>query len=322
MQKINQKAYGAYAKSDKLRMESSSGGVFSVLAEQVLAQGGAVWGAAFDQNFNVVYQCAEKPEALAALRGSKYVFLPIAGLAEQMKPQLAAGKPVLAVVSPCQAAALRRQLGDPENLLLVDFVCHGAPDAAVWQQYLQETTQAAGGPVDGVNFRKKTGLWTDYKMELIFPDGSVLSSQPQNNPYMQAFLANLSIREACTRCTAKGESRGSDLTLGDFWGVNKVCPEIYEKTGTSLVFVNTQAGQDWWDRCGAELVCHEVSPAEAVRFNPSAVYPSAKGEHWLDYQSELAEHTLAELAKAYCTPDKSAQLKSKVKGALKRLLGR
>ncbi len=318
MEKIKQKAYGAYAKEEKLRMASSSGGVFSVLARQVLAAGGAVWGAAFDEKQNVVYRCAEKEEDLAALRGSKYVFLPIKGLAEEIRPQLEGGRTVLAAVSPCQAGALRRQLGDPENLILADFVCHGAPEPWIWRKYLDETEEAAKGPVDVVNFRRKTGAWTDYRVEMIFPDGSVLSSQPGNHPYMQAFLGNLSLREACSRCSAKGENRESDLTLGDFWGVNKVCPEIYEKTGTSLVFVNTKAGEGLWQAVQSQLAAKEVSPEEAVQFNPSALYPSAKGESWQDYQDGLADHTVAELAKLYCTVSK----KEKLKNSLRRLLGR
>lgn len=318
MEMIQQQAFGAYAKDKQIRMASSSGGIFTVLAQAVLAQGGAVWGAAFDDRHNVVYSCAEKEEELAALRGSKYVFLPITGLAEKIRPQLAAGRTVLAVVSPCQAMALRRQLEDAAGLILVDFVCHGAPESWIWRKYLDETEEAAIGPVDQVNFRRKTGVWTDYRVEMIFPDGSVYASQPQNHPYMQAFLTNLSLREACSRCQAKGENRGSDLTLGDFWGVNKVCPEIYEKSGTSLVFVNTAKGLALWEKIGDQLESKAVSPVEAVKFNPSARYPSAKGQAWQAYQEGLSQYTVSQLAKMYCTPSK----KEKLKGSLRRLLGR
>lgn len=316
MNSYKQKAYGAFALEDRIRMDSSSGGIFTILAQQVLLEGGIVWGAAFDADHNVIYSSAETEQELAFLRGSKYVFLPIKGLAEKVKPMLEEGRKVLITVSPCQAVILRNQLGEYKNLILVDFVCHGAPDTSVWRKYLDETEKAAKGPVDKIYFRRKTGLWTDYRFEMVFPDGSVVSSEPQNHPYMQAFLKNLSLREACTICTAKGENRHSDLTLGDFWGVSKICPQIFEKTGTSLVFINSQIGESLWEQISVNVRREEVSIAEAVKFNPSAIKPSIKDENWTNYQMGLSGHTIAELAQMYCVINK----KEKWKNGIRKLI--
>ena len=271
-----------------VRLASSSGGVFTALAEQVIDAGGVVFGAAFDAHWEVRHRCATTREELAAFRGSKYVQSVIGDTFLQTERFLKSGRRVLFSGTPCQIAGLRRFLRrDYDLLLCVDFICHGVPSPGVFRAYLaEEMTKLArqgekkysfafstipsipkadalaarlGCRIEDIRFRDKTNGWKKFRFVLslskasaagekipfcaLTDDESPTSSCFTENAFMQAFLRDLILRPSCYACPAKCFRSGSDLTFGDYWGVEHEAPHLDDDGGTSVVFVNSERGQ-------------------------------------------------------------------------------
>ena len=276
-------AYAAHNTNPETVRRSSSGGIFSLLAAHVLNEGGRVYGAACDENGRISYRGISRTAEIPELCGSKYVFVPIAPVMDEIADLVKDGQTVLAVVSPCQAAALRRACGDSGRLILVDFICHGAPPAEFWEKYRAECAQDHGAAVTGVNFRRKIpGMdWQSYEVELRYADGTVERRRAVDDPYMQTFLRNASLRKACAVCAAKGENRASDLTLGDFWGIERTdLAPLNDDKGASLVFAASEKGRNAVKALatsGAALVENLQLPEPFLRmFNPNILYDNAR----------------------------------------------
>lgn len=260
--------YAVKHSDDAVRMDSSSGGVFTLLAEQVIEEGGVVFGARFNDRWDVVHDYAETKDALKAFRGSKYVQSNITDTYKQAEAFLKSGRKVLFVGTPCQVAGLKKYLRhDYEKLIAVDFICHGVPSPKVWRRYLKEkirVTRSNDSIVTSVDFRNKSTGWKKYSFSLSVSDGQnhyVQSSVYGDNEYMRAFLSNLSIRPSCYNCPAKSGKSGADLTVGDFWGVEKILPELDDDKGLSIVIVNDS-------KCGKYLNEHD-SGVRKVDFRES-----------------------------------------------------
>ena len=243
------KVYAAKHADDEIRMKSSSGGIFTLLADQIIDKGGVVFGARFNENWEVVHDYTETKEGLAPFRGSKYVQSNIGNSYKLVEEFLKTGREVMFTGTPCQVAGLKKFLRkDYENLLTVDFVCHGVPSPMVWRKYLEEeiARQGNNSVVTGVNFRDKSTGWKKYSFVLNFSKASadgeqntVFSSVFTDNAYMNAFLSDLSLRPSCYACPAKVGKSGADITIGDFWGIENIQPTFDDDKGTSLVFINT-----------------------------------------------------------------------------------
>lgn len=264
----NAVAYAAYTKNEPLRLESSSGGVFSELAQAILSMDGVVFGAAFDEKFVVKHICVDRAEDLNKLRGSKYVQSETGETYLQTKEYLEQGRPVLYSGTPCQISGLLRFLGRPyENLYTQDIICHGVPSPKIWNQYVrfrQDKTQAG---IKNISFRAKVCGWRTFCMRVRFENGEEYTKNLQQDLYMRSFLKDLSLRPSCYSCAFKTKHRTSDITLADFWGVEKVCPEMDDDKGTSLVIVHSTKGQALFDRIKENLVSLRVDLDEAIRYN-------------------------------------------------------
>lgn len=279
-----QKKPGALAarnREDAIRRESSSGGVFTLLAKQIIARGGVVFGAAWTEDHRAVEHVAVRTEeALAKLRSSKYLQSTIGSCYAQAKESLDRGERVLFSGTPCQIEGLRQFLRkDYEKLLCVDLVCHGVPAPGVWRQYLQECEKKHGARVAGVTFRDKSTGWKSYCITLNFENGKRQSLPVSDEPYMRAFLRNACLRPSCHDCRFKKYHRESDLTLADFWGIEEVCPEMDDDRGTSLVLIHSEAGQAAMAEVEEQMVCRRVDSEAALRGNPSAVVSSRVHEN-------------------------------------------
>ena len=238
-----QHVYAAINKNEAIRMRSSSGGVFYALAEKVLNEGGVVFGARFDDNWQVVIDYAEDMQGVEAFMGSKYVQARVGEAYKDAKRFLQQGRKVLFSGTPCQVAGLHQFLRKPyDNLLSIDFVCHGTPSPKVWKLYLQEVIGKLHR-ISDIEFRNKANGWKNFGFNLRYNDEdqtvSLLSSFHQN-PYMKVFLQDIILRPSCYDCKAKGCRSQSNITIADFWGVNTVFPVMDDDKGTSLVFISTQ----------------------------------------------------------------------------------
>lgn len=270
-------AYAAINKADAVRKESTSGGVFTLLAEAVLAQGGAVFGAAVTEDLRVAHIIAETSADLQRLRGSKYVRSHLGKTYAQAQELLESGRQVLFSGTPCQIGGLKAYLKkEYDNLLCVDLICHGAPMADVWAQYVQYRQEKAGAKATGVNFRDKTQSWRNYNLTITFDNGTAYSAPMHADPYMQVFLRDLSLGTSCYSCSCKGIERQADITLADFWGVENTIPQMFDDKGTSLVFTHSEKGQLLLDSLKENM---QICPADvdtAVSYNPAMIHSAKK----------------------------------------------
>lgn len=333
-QDIPEKMPGAAAarnRDNTVRQQSSSGGVFTLLAEQVIRRGGVVFGAAWTENFTTVEHIAVHTEAeLSNLRGSKYLQSRIGDSYARAKEYLDKGVPVLFSGTPCQIEGLRRFLPrDYEQLLCVDIVCHGVPSPAVWQQYLAECEKEKGSAATAVLFRDKTTGWKSYSVTLRFQNCAERSVPAYEEPYMRAFLSNACLRPSCHDCRFKKYNRQSDLTLADFWGIESVCPELDDDRGTSLVLIHTQAGAEALHEIGKDLELKTVDAAAALSGNPSAVVSSGMHEKRTQFLDSLESMTVEQAVNRWLRRKLSAKerlysalQKAGMVDTVKKLLGR
>ncbi len=270
------KAVAAQNQNDSIRQSSSSGGVFTALAERILEDGGVVCAAAYDDKFAVVHKITNQAERLAAFRGAKYAQSHSGHLFGEIKTLLAADTPVLFVGTPCQCAGLRSYLGKkPENLLLVDMVCHGVPSPDVWQRYL-DLRRSTNGEISAINLRNKSTGWSRYaySVEICHENGTVYSVPQGQDPFMRGFTSDLYLRPSCSRCSFKGYERCTDLTLGDCWGIWELMPEFDDNQGTSLLLIHSTKGQEMWQSIQDDFRHVELDKESAVRYNPSTLTSS------------------------------------------------
>lgn len=251
-------AWAAYCKEDKIRLASSSGGIFSLLAEEILEEGGVVFGAAFDGQMMVHHVAVESVRDLERLRGSKYLQSRIENSYADVKAYLAADRKVLFSGTACQIAGLLYFLGRPyEKLWTVDVLCHGVPTPTLWKNYLSEQNRAFKMPVRQISFRDKSQGWKKYQMAWKVEGGEIYRQPASRNPYMRLFLSNICLRPSCYDCHFKGFPRVSDLTLGDCWGVEQHSPEMDDDKGTSVVIVNTEKGNTLREKIASRCVWKE-----------------------------------------------------------------
>ena len=267
--------YAAKNDNETVRLRSSSGGIFTLLAESVIGEGGVVFGARFNEDWEVVHDYTDTIEGLEPFRGSKYVQSCMGESYMLVENFLKADRKVMFTGTPCQIAGLRKFLRKGYNTLLtVEVVCHGAPAPLVWRTYLNNEITRCGtdlSGVEGINFRDKLTGWKTYSLSVKLSKNIVSSSLSKDNDYMRAFLSNLSLRKSCYNCPAKSGKSGADITIGDFWGIENIRPEIDDDKGLSLVLVNSPKGMASLKTLSCEFV--PVGFDEAVKGN-SAYYHS------------------------------------------------
>lgn len=268
-------AYACYCKDEEVRLKSSSGAVFSALAEHVLEKSGIVYGVAMSEDcYSAEYIEVADESGLTKLRGSKYLQAKLGDTYNKVKENLQAGKLVLFSGTGCQINGLKQFLGvEYENLICVDVICHGTPSPKLWQKYVEHQELKIGGKLKAVNFRCKDDSWIDYGMCETFEiqgqnEAAEVYTSKDDDSYMQMFLRNYCLRPSCYKCSAK-ENKMSDITIADFWGIDSVAAEMNDGRGTSLVLTRTKKGQDVFDDIKTCLKIKSVTYEEGVRNNPS-----------------------------------------------------
>lgn len=232
--------FAAINEDDRIRRESSSGGVFTAIAEEILAEGGVVFGAKYDENWEVCHGYVETKEDLKGFRGSKYMQSRIGSSYKDTLKFLKEGRKVLFTGTPCQIAGLKRFLRkDYENLYTVDSICHGVPSAKVWRMYLADMVKRgeikySKADITKVGFREKLPGWLNSKVEIKSKDAEYAASK-NDDPYFVAFIRNVTLRPICYQCPFKAGKSGSDLTMADFWGIRETDPEMFDDKGTSMI---------------------------------------------------------------------------------------
>ena len=290
-----QYVYAAKNKNEEIRLASSSGGIFTLLAEKILSEGGVVFGARFNEYWEVVHDYTETVEGLVAFRGSKYLQSRIGNSYQKAKSFSLKGRKVLFSGTPCQIAGLKSYLQkDYANLICVDFVCHGVPSPKVWRRYLKEVARKSDKNsvsrlfisktdtlIKSVNFRDKITGWKKFSFTVSLSETSVEGEQNtvsqsaifSENAFMQAFLKNIILRPSCYACRFREGKSGSDITLGDFWGIDKLRPEVDDDLGVGLIMINSDKVSSIYSSVSNDFI--EMTYDDAKKHNPS-IYSSSK----------------------------------------------
>lgn len=264
-------SFACTAKDENFAKQSSSGGVFPILANMYIKEKAVIYGAAFDKDWVVRHIKVDKKGELKRLYTSKYVQSDVGNTFRDVKFDLDNGKKVLFAGTPCQVAGLRSYLQkDYLNLLTVDFICHGVPSPLVWQRYIDELEQNLNNKITEISFRNKKDGWKNYYFKLSMVNGDVFYEKHNDNIYMVGFLKNLYLRPSCYDCNFKTLQRASDITLADFWGIEKIISDMNIDKGVSLCWASSEKGNTILDKVLKQTIYKQVYLNEAIKENPSA----------------------------------------------------
>lgn len=293
-------AYAAYSKNEEIRYNSSSGGIFSELANYILTINGYVAGAAFDDDYkSVTHIIINDKKDISKITTSKYLQSKF-HIHKEIEDKLKNGKTVLCCGTPCQIAGLKSYLKeDYSNLYTVDFICHGTPLQKIWKKYLDFQEEKNQDKVSHVNFRSKENGWNNFHLTFLFESGKKHSQIFDKDPYMQLFLNNFSLNKGCFECKFKGANRKSDITLGDFWGIDEELPEMNDNKGVSVVTVNTQKGKELFDEIKNNLTYCEIEENRAFKHNFCAEYSVEKPINYECFTDDIDKLPFEILAKKY-----------------------
>lgn len=301
------KAYAAYSKDEAVRRQSSSGGIFTEIAKAALKKGGVVYGAAYNELFDILHICVESEDDLDKLRGAKYAQSDLQGIFSEVKSKLNSGRLVLFSGTPCQVAGLKSYLCKGyDNLLTVDFVCHSVPSPMAWREYVKYRSQQDnnGCLPKTINLRSKETGWSRYKYSNLFQyeNGTTHIAKNGESLYMKLFVGGYINREACANCHFKGYSRISDMTLGDFWGIWDIAPEMDDNKGTSVLLVQSNHGAELLAQIGEQLVLKEVTLEQTSRENTAMLRVSKSNERRRDVLTLIREGRIAACKAWFETP--------------------
>lgn len=257
--------YAAEHKNLEVIFDSTSGGLFSALADIMYKTGGYVGGAVFNDDFTVRQYISNNKSDLQRLRSSKYLQSNSVGFYRQVKQLLASGEKVLVCGTPCQMVALRAFLHkDYENLIIADFICRGINSPKVWLKYIKSFEERYGSPVVYVKAKSKEYGWRNLTQKVILADGRHIYETRGQSNFTKGYLqTNAYCRPSCYDCKFKGFPRISDITLADFWGIEKIAQSMEKDLGTSLVMVNSQKGKAFFEKAKARAKTIQV-PFESV----------------------------------------------------------
>lgn len=337
-------SYAAKNNNEEERLKSSSGGIFIMLAKKTLEEGGVVFGARFDDNWDVIHSYTETIEGIKPFMGSKYVQSRTGDSYIKVREFLQADRRVLFSGTPCQIAGLKRYLRkDYDKLLTVDVICHGVPSPAVWQQYLAEirdnarkgenTVSLPLNPpisacdalangreveIESIAFRDKRLGWKKFSFALTLAEATAdgkknsvsLSYMHDNDPYFLGFNDyNLYLRPSCMKCTARDLRSGSDITLADFWGIDTLFPEMDDDKGVSVIMANTEKGLEIIQSLDIER--HNVSFSDIVCRNSSIMVNSVPASS--TFRDIINYRMLFKTKRDYFFFDKNHSVSEKIK---------
>ncbi len=278
---ITPEIFGCYSKNKNIRQKSSSGGLFTILSKIIISENGIVYGAKFDKNNQVIHDYTSSYEELIFFRGSKYVQSNTTNTYKNVKLHLEQGKKVLFTGTPCQIAGLKTFLNkDYDNLICIDIICHSVPSPMVYNKYLNFMEKKYKSKIKTINFRNKDNGWLNYNIEIEFINKKSITEKGVDNLYMKGFLMNLYGRPSCTNCQFKNFTSGSDITLGDFWGIETIDSDFYDSKGVSLVCINTKKGTTIFDRVSKGDIKIKKFPINVVvKQNPSLIKSVADNKY-------------------------------------------
>ncbi|WP_238915428.1 Coenzyme F420 hydrogenase/dehydrogenase, beta subunit C-terminal domain [Clostridium sp. YIM B02555] len=319
-QKIEIIAYACRNKNEDIRKSSSSGGVFTLLCEEVIKKGGVVFGAAFDENYEVKHIGAETIEECEKLRGSKYVQSKIGNTYKQAKDFLNNGRLVLFSGTQCQIKGLNLFLNKSyDNLITSEIICHGVPSPKIFKLYKENLKNKYNSNIKDIRFRDKALGWNKFSYVTEFENNKIYSKTLHEDIYMKGFLHDLYLRPSCYECKAKNFTSNSDISLADYWGVEKKHSEFNDDKGISLVLVNTEKGKEIFEKisCGMEVIKSDIG--YAISNNPCIVRPVKYNKKREKFFKEAEGKNLEHSIMKYTKTTLGKRIKGKIQSSLGKL---
>lgn len=261
--KDNLNCYCGYNNSLEVRRKSTSGGIFPLLAKTIIDKGGVVFGVLYDEEMNVSYEYATTLQECNKFVGSKYVSANINNIYSKIKEFLLEDKYVLVVGTPCLINGIKNIFNKYKKLFLCDIICHATPSQKIFKKYIKYLEEKHNDKVENINFRDKTKKWESPKQKIEFKSGKVI----YDDIYFRAFSVNAIHKKSCYKCKFCDINRVSDITIGDFWGVQKIIPEMYDKNGISLILVNTDKGKEMFYSIKESISFKEILKDDALKYN-------------------------------------------------------
>lgn len=288
---FSQKLYGAKNKDLSVRLSSSSGGVFSLLAEEIVNRNGVIFGAVYDEKWNIIHASARNNTEYKRMIGSKYAESDLKNVFEEVKHELENDVPVLFTGTPCQVAGLRCFLNrDYGNLFTCDLLCRGVNSPLIFREWLDSFNKK----VNNIIFRNKSEGWHNSKLSLRLGLKTVTNNKTKK--YMRLFGSHLILRPSCYFCRYAHSKRYSDITIGDFWGIEKISPEFDDNKGTSCVIINTKKGEELFSNIDKKIDKIAADFLSYISVQPSlqkpVLLPSNRRFFWKDYYKKGFKYSL------------------------------
>ena len=309
------KAYAAVHKSSSILAKSSSGGVFSALAEYALSKKGAVCGCVLDESLNALHICVEEEKDLISMRKSKYLQSEIGLVYREIKERLEQKQFVFFTGTPCQVAALKSFLapGEYDNLLTMDLICHGVPSQQMFNKYLEYLENKYKTKIVGFDFRSKRYGWQRSSTEFTDHMKKTKNLGKISEFYIPAFTGGNIVRPSCFSCKYACRQRVGDITAGDFWGQEKSHLSLDVKKGLSLCMINTPKAQSLLPELHQRLHLEEVDYNVAASGNYCLNAPTLRGQKWEEYMKAFENDRIPQIAKRYKKSHRKTILRSRLR---------
>lgn len=280
------KAYAVKHKNEDVRTNSRSGGAFTALSDQVLSEAGVIYGCVLTKDFLAMHVRAENTEERNKMRGSKYIQSKLGDTFKRVQEDLDAGRNILFSGTSCQVAGLKRYLlKENDNLLCVDIVCHGVPSKKVWVNYLHWQEKKNHSAIIEADFRNKKDFgWYDHAETLYFANGKSASSRVFKN----LFYGHTILRPCCYECPYKSVIHPGDITIADYWGIEKAAPGFADNKGVSLVLINNEKGERVFENVKEQLILKQTKLEDSLQPPLKAPFPKPKNREifWNEFESK------------------------------------
>lgn len=296
----NGKAFACFNNDNNERINSSSGGIFSLIANYVFDNKGIVVAPAFDENFNVKHILIDNRKDLEKLMGSKYVQSDVTTIFKSVKKKLDEGILVLFSGTPCQISGIKKYLNkEYKNLILQDVACHGVPSPKLWELYVTYRKHKDNDCIKNISFRDKSNGWQDFQMKFNYKNKSYKKSH-NNDPYFELFLNNISLRSSCYNCKFKDKYKSSDITLADYWGIENIKEHKFDlQNGISLVIINSDKGLDIFNNIKNKMTYQETDYDKALIYNSAIISSVEKPKKRDKFAKDLQKNNFSKLYKKY-----------------------
>lgn len=315
--------YAAWALSDEIRIKSTSGGIFYILAQEMLSRGGVIAACKYRENYKSAFHTiGEKIEDVEDFKGSKYFQSDTDGIYKEVKDRIQSGRKVLFCGTPCQVSGLNRYVGAKEpNLITVDFICRGINSPLVFKKYVNECERHHGSPVKKVHLKNKSKGWTKLGTYMEFQNGKTYYRDRFTDPWVNGYVrGDLFMRPCCSECKYKRQVRIADISIGDFWGLEGTKADMSK--GISVILINTDKGSKYLESVKDKLFIEQRTYEEVLKGNGCLLNSAKMGARRQEFFDKIDKMEFEELVWSLLGETKKSIYIQEIKFRLKELMRR